>query len=89
MGEAKVVEGIHPEVIAVANNGGHWSKFTPVATGKGTFFEALMPMDWAHTDPVVTAMDADAAVKIEKAPKEDAKHPTRWLPGIGGRTRKL
>ncbi len=89
MGEAKVVEGIHPEVIAVANNGGHWSKFTPVATGKGTFFEALMPMDWAHTDPVVTAMDADAAVKIEKAPKADAKHPTRWLPGIGGKFRKL
>jgi len=46
-------------------------------------------MDWAHTDPVVVAMDADAAVKIEKAPKEDANHPTRWLPGIGGKIRKL
>jgi hypothetical protein len=46
-------------------------------------------MDWAHTDPVVVAMDADSAVKIEKAGKEDAKHPTRWSPGIDGKIREL
>jgi molybdopterin-containing oxidoreductase family molybdopterin binding subunit len=89
MGEAKLVEGIHPEVLGISNNGGHWSDHTPVAKGKGTFFEALMPMDWAHTDPVVVAMDADAAVKIEKAGKEDANHPTRWSPGIDGKIREL
>ncbi len=78
LGVAKLVEGIHPEVVGIINNGGHWARGMPVAKGKGTFFEPLMTTDWAHTDPVVIALDADAAVKIEKAGPEARNHPTRW-----------
>ncbi|MEE8448617.1 MAG: molybdopterin-dependent oxidoreductase, partial [Thermodesulfobacteriota bacterium] len=41
---ARLTEGIHPEVIAVANCGGHWSKHLPIASqpGKGVCFEWLM-----------------------------------------------
>jgi molybdopterin-containing oxidoreductase family molybdopterin binding subunit len=78
LGVAKLVQGIHPEVVGIINNGGHWAKGMPVAQGKGTFFEPLMTTDWAHTDPVVIAIDADAAVKIEKAGAEAGDHATRW-----------
>jgi molybdopterin-containing oxidoreductase family molybdopterin binding subunit len=78
LGVAKLVEGIHPEVVAIPNNGGHWAKGMPVAKDKGTFFEPLMTTDWAHTDPIVIALDADAAVKIEKARPEDKNRSMRW-----------
>ena len=65
-GRARLVEGIHPEVIGVANNGGHWSPNMPVAKGKGVFFEALLPLSLDKTDLVTITMDCDARVKIYK-----------------------
>jgi hypothetical protein len=52
----------------------------PVARGKGTFFEALMPMDWQHTDVTMCVMDCDAAVKLIKAGAEARNHPRGWEP---------
>ncbi|MFQ5899732.1 MAG: molybdopterin-dependent oxidoreductase, partial [Candidatus Methylomirabilia bacterium] len=66
-GRARLVEGIHPEVVGIANNGGHWSPGMPVARGKGVFFEALLPLNLKALDPVTITMDADAKVKIYKA----------------------
>ncbi|MBI2917766.1 MAG: molybdopterin-dependent oxidoreductase [Chloroflexi bacterium] len=70
-GRAKLSNGVHPEVVAIANNGGHWSKHMPLARGKGVFFEALLPLDWENTDPVVTVLDCDAAVRIYKAKDQE------------------
>ncbi|MEN8161200.1 MAG: molybdopterin-dependent oxidoreductase, partial [Myxococcota bacterium] len=32
-GRARLTEGVHPEVVAIANNGGHWAKGMPFAKG--------------------------------------------------------
>lgn len=65
-GRARLTEGVHPEVVAVANNGGHWAKGMPFARGKGVFFNQLLPMDLEHTDLVSLSMDCDARVRVEK-----------------------
>jgi molybdopterin-containing oxidoreductase family molybdopterin binding subunit len=65
-GRARLTEGVHPEVLAVANNGGHWAKGMPFARGKGVFFNQLLPMDLPHTDLVSLSMDCDARVRVRK-----------------------
>lgn len=65
-GRARLTEGVHPEVLAVANNGGHWAKGMPFARGKGIFFNQLLPMDLEHTDLVSLSMDCDARVRVRK-----------------------
>jgi molybdopterin-containing oxidoreductase family molybdopterin binding subunit len=65
-GRARLTEGVHPEVIAVANNGGHWARGMPFARGKGVFFNQLLPMDLAHTDLVSLSMDCDARVRVRR-----------------------
>jgi molybdopterin-containing oxidoreductase family molybdopterin binding subunit len=65
-GRARLTEGVHPEVLAVANNGGHWAKGMPFARGKGVFFNQLLPMDLEHTDLVSLSMDCDARVRVRK-----------------------
>jgi molybdopterin-containing oxidoreductase family molybdopterin binding subunit len=66
-GRARLVEGIHPEVVGIANNGGHWARGMPVARGKGVFFEALMPLNLKALDPVSLTIDCDARVRVYKA----------------------
>ena len=62
----RLTEGVHPDVIAVANNGGHWARGLPFARGKGVFFNQLLPMDLPHTDLVSLSMDCDARVRVRK-----------------------
>ncbi len=66
-GRARLVEGIHPEVVGIANNGGHWAPGMPVARGKGVFFEALLPLNFRALDPVSATMDCDARVRVYRA----------------------
>lgn len=66
-GRARLTEGIHPEVVAIANNGGHWARGMPIAKGKGVFFNQLIPFDLKHTDMVSLSIDCDARVKVYKA----------------------
>ena len=73
-----LVEGIHPQVVGIANNGGHWSPNLPIAKGKGVFFEALMPLDLKKTDPVTITMDCDARVKIYKDASGKKWQDTAW-----------
>lgn len=65
-GRARLTQGIHPEVIAIANNGGHWARGMPFAKGKGVFFNQLLPMDLEHMDLVSLTIDSDARVRIDK-----------------------
>jgi molybdopterin-containing oxidoreductase family molybdopterin binding subunit len=66
-GRARLTEGVHPEVVAVANNGGHWAHGMPFARNKGVFFNQLLPMDLAHSDLVSLSMDCDARVRVARA----------------------
>jgi anaerobic selenocysteine-containing dehydrogenase len=66
-GRARLTEGVHPEVVAIANNGGHWAKGMPFAKGKGVFFNQLQKMDLEHTDLVSLSMDCDARVRVVPA----------------------
>ncbi len=65
-GAARLTEGVHPEVVAVANNGGHWARGMPIARGKGVFFNELLPLDLKHLDLVSLTMDCDARVRVFK-----------------------
>jgi hypothetical protein len=40
--EARVTECVHPEVIGIAGNAGHWAKGKPLSAGKGV-------NGWCHT----------------------------------------
>jgi molybdopterin-containing oxidoreductase family molybdopterin binding subunit len=66
-GRARLTQGVHPEVVAIANNGGHWARGLPFARGKGVFFNQLLPMDLEHTDLVSLSMDCDARVRVRRA----------------------
>jgi anaerobic selenocysteine-containing dehydrogenase len=44
-GCARLAEGVHPEAVAIAGNGGHWARGMPVARGQGAFFNALWTSD--------------------------------------------
>lgn len=65
-GRARLSEGVHPEVVAIASNGGHWARGMPVARGQGVFFNALLSLDLEHTAPASVAIDGDARVRIYK-----------------------
>jgi molybdopterin-containing oxidoreductase family molybdopterin binding subunit len=67
-GQAKLVQGLHPEVIAVAGSGGHWSQGLPVATqeGKGVNFEWLLPLTFEDTDTLSFNQDLCVKVKVYK-----------------------
>ncbi len=68
-GKAHLSQGIHPEGIAMANNGGHWSRYLPIASrqGKGACFEQLMKLDWECVDWTVHNWDLCVKVKVYKA----------------------
>jgi anaerobic selenocysteine-containing dehydrogenase len=69
-GRIKLMQGIHPQVIAFAATSGHWSKHMPIAFGKGVHFNDLLEIDKDHIDPVSLSVEASIKVKIYPA-KED------------------
>jgi len=66
-GAVTLVQGVHPEHVCIAGCHGHWAKGTPIAKGKGQFFDDLTIIDEAHTDPLTQGQDACVKVKIYKA----------------------
>jgi anaerobic selenocysteine-containing dehydrogenase len=64
IGTAKVTECIHQDAIGISSHFGTLSKGKPVAYGKGTNFNRLVPY---RTDPVSTGIDACVRVKVYKA----------------------
>jgi anaerobic selenocysteine-containing dehydrogenase len=66
-GRARLTEAIHPQVVAIAGNGGHWAGGTPLAKGRGVFFNSLLTFDLKHIDLVSLTVDSDARVKVYRA----------------------
>ncbi len=67
-GQAKLVQGLHPEVVAMAGSGGHWSRRLPIGTGrgKGVNFEWLLPLTFEDTDTVSYNQDLCVKVRVYK-----------------------
>jgi molybdopterin-containing oxidoreductase family molybdopterin binding subunit len=65
-GRLKLIEGQHPQTIAIAACSGHWIDALPIAKGKGTNFDDLMPIDLAHVDPVSGNIEVSVKVKVYK-----------------------
>lgn len=65
-GIIKLMQSIHPQVVAVNACAGHFSPNVPVATGKGTHFNVLLKMDKEHLDPVTFSIESGARLKIYK-----------------------
>lgn len=67
-GRATLTEAIHPEVIAYASGGGHWSKHLPIASQreKGICPEWLIPLSWDYIDTVSLNLDLCVKVKVTK-----------------------
>jgi len=66
-GWVALTEGIEPRHLAIAAICGHWGEYMPIAKGKGSFFNDLVMMDKAHTDPLTLNQDICCSVKIYKA----------------------
>jgi anaerobic selenocysteine-containing dehydrogenase len=66
-GRARLTEAIHPQVVAIAGNGGHWAQGMPLAKGTGVFFNSLLTFDLKHVDVVSLTVDCDARVKVYRA----------------------
>lgn len=75
-GRAALTEGIHPEVIAIAGCGGHWSKHLPIADqeGKGLCFEWLMPVGLDNVDIPSLTQDSCVKVRVAKAAGGAGRH---------------
>ncbi len=69
-GRIALIKGLHPEMLAFAGISGHWSKYMPIAKGKGVHFNDLLEIDKDHVDPVSLSADSCLKVKIYAA-KED------------------
>lgn len=65
-GNARLIQGLHPEHVCIAGCHGHWAKGTPVSKNKGVFFDDLVICDEAHTDALTQGTDACVKVKIYK-----------------------
>ncbi len=61
---AKLSECIHPEVVAVAGNFGHWSRGRAIAKGQGVHFNSLMALNWERIDMISGGMDSCVKVRI-------------------------
>jgi anaerobic selenocysteine-containing dehydrogenase len=66
-GKARLVEAIHPQVVAIAGHGGHWAQGMPLAGDRGVLFNSLLTFDLKHVDLVSLAIDCDARVKVYRA----------------------
>ena len=65
-GRAKLLEGHHPLAVGIAATAGHWAKGQPIARGKGTNFDNLLPMDFEHMDPVCGTIETSVRVSVRK-----------------------
>lgn len=72
-GPVKLVQGLHPEHLAVAGCHGHWARGTPIAKGKGQFFDDLIMVGIEYTDPLTQGTDACVKVKIYKMKEGEAR----------------
>jgi anaerobic selenocysteine-containing dehydrogenase len=77
-GEARVVEGIHPEVIGISN-----ALTRNAGDRRATPFNALLPIDLDHTDLLTGALEACARVRVRKLDPSLAADETMRLASTG------
>jgi anaerobic selenocysteine-containing dehydrogenase len=66
-GVLKVLEGQHPQTVAIAGQAGMWAKRgRPIAKGKGSNFDKLLQSDIKHFDPLTLCIETAVPVKIYK-----------------------
>jgi len=65
-GTVKLMEGHHPLTVGIAACSGHFAKGLPIAQGKGTNFDSLLPMTFEHTDPVSGNIETSVRVGVRK-----------------------
>ncbi len=65
-GRLKTLEGHHPQTMGIAATSGHFAKGQPIARGKGTNFDDLLPMDFEHMDPVCGTIETSVRVGVRK-----------------------
>ncbi len=65
-GTVKLMEGHHPNTVGIAATAGHYAKGQPIAKGKGTNFDNLLPLDWEHMDPICGTIETSVRVSIRK-----------------------
>jgi anaerobic selenocysteine-containing dehydrogenase len=65
-GTVKLMEGQHPQTIGIAATSGHYAKGQPIALGKGTNFDTLLPMDFEHMDPICGNIETAVRVRVSK-----------------------
>ncbi|MFC1954690.1 molybdopterin-dependent oxidoreductase [Chloroflexota bacterium] len=68
-GTVKLLEGHHPLAVGIAATAGHWAAGQPIARGKGTNFDTLLPMDFEHMDPVCATIETSVKVAVRKIEK--------------------
>lgn len=68
-GRAKLMNGIHPQVIASVCGGGGWARGRPIAKGKGVMFNNLLINDQQHKCPVCLSLETAVRVKLYKTDK--------------------
>ncbi len=65
-GTVKLMEGHHPLTVGIAACSGHFAKGQPIARGKGTNFDSLLPMTFEHTDPISGNIEIAVRVSVSK-----------------------
>jgi anaerobic selenocysteine-containing dehydrogenase len=70
-GTLKMLEGHHPLTVGIAATAGHWAKGQPIARGKGTNFDNLLPLDLEHVDPISGNLETAVRVSIRKTEKKE------------------
>jgi len=65
-GTLRLMEGQHPQTLAIAACSGHWAKGLPIAKGKGTNFDNLLEIDLKHSDPISLNLETAVRVKVNR-----------------------
>lgn len=65
-GVLKLMQGQHPQCVGIAGQAGLWAKGRPIARGKGSNFNKILPCDLKHFDPITLCIETAVAVKIYK-----------------------
>ncbi len=65
-GRVKLMEGQHPLTVGIATTAGHFAMGQPIARGKGTNFNNLLPMTFEHTDPITGNLETCVRVGVRK-----------------------
>ena len=65
-GTVQLMQGHHPLSVSIAATAGHWAKGQPIARGKGSNFNTLLPMTFEHTEPITGNLECCVRVAVRK-----------------------